>query len=643
MKHGLIFILSLLFPMLAHTAPTVTVSATVDRNALNPDDSLTLTIAVESSGEVTIGQPHLPSVTDFEILNEWTSQSQQASMVSTPSGPQFKRVNITAFNYMLMPKRQGQLKIGGVEVVVDGKAYSTKPIQVTVAPGAGMRAPPQGRGRGGALPPPGFLDDEDEDLFSQLLRRAQPPGGTRSLPINPNEAFFIQVEADKSEAYVGEQVTVSFYLYTRGLIRDLDTLKYPSLNGFYREDIEIATHLNFQSEVVNGIAYKKALLASYALFPRKEGVATIDPYQVKCSVIAADALGGLGFGKAYTFTKASQPVKIKVKSIPAEGRPSDYSSAVGEFQFSARIEDRVITENQPLTLKLRFEGRGNAKPVELPSIALPEGLELYDQQNEARFYRNGTSFKEFRLLVIPRREGEFTIPSISVSVFDPVQRGFVRKVTEPLTFRAQKGAGGKVASQSLPEDAGAGRSGARGSDEPRLITEYRAGRAPSGTVKGIAWIAIFACVAVFLAWRARNELGWGQRKKDLLRTLKARLKKVESAGARGDWRAVGTEMTNTLYFVLGAISGERGANMELEKLLQKAPPSVRRELAEPLTKQMEFFQMLTFAPDAVVEGLKKNVPLAGAIAEMEALMVKAVSLGLSAEQSSGSESGPKAS
>lgn len=624
----------------------VTVSASVDRNALNPEDTFTLTISVESNGEVTVGQPTLPQLLDFEMLNEWSGRSQQATMVSTPSGPQFKRVNTVSFNFMLIPKRQGTLNIGAAEVVVDGRVFHTKPISMKVAPGAGAPQRPQGRAQppgGGAFPPPGMFDDEEDDLFNQLLRRGQPPpsGGSRTLPINPNEAFFVQVDTDKTEAYAGEQVTVSFYIYTRGLIRDLDTLKYPSLKGFWKEDIEIATHLNFQNEVVNGLPYKKALLASYALFPIKEGVATIDPYQVKCSVVTPDMFGGLGFGKPYTFTKTSQPVKIKVKPVPAEGRPADYSGAVGEFQVSARIEDRNIVENQPLTLKVRFEGRGNAKLIEMPPLTLPQGLELYDQQNEARYFRTGQSFKEFRVLLIPRREGDFTIPAIGVSVFDPAQKSFVKKATEPLQVHVGKGSAVKQDSTNLPDEKA--KTAAKAENvEPQLVTDLQPRTRLSPATRAVFWILVFTAIGAAFFIKARSEFGWGEKKKDLLRQLAARLRRVEAAGEKGDWRSVGTEMTNTLYFVLGAISGQGGATMELEKLLQKAPPSVRRELAEPLTKQLELYQTLTFAPEAVVAQITKSMDLKKSIGEMESLLIKAVSLGLSAEQSSGSELNPKA-
>jgi hypothetical protein len=621
--------------LMAATAwASIDVTATVDRDVLGPEDTLTYTVSVNSSEEVSSGQPTLPDLADFEILNSWTSQEARASFVSTPSGPQFRTLRTIRYNYMFQPKREGSLRIGSSEVVVDGKTFNTKPISIRSAKGAsGSQA---GRGQQPSRPqlPPGF-DDEEDDVFSQLLRRGAPPSvGTRTLPINPDEAFFIQVETDKTEAYVNEQITVSWYLYTRGQIRDLDTLKYPSLRGFWKEDIEIATHLNFTTEVVNGIPYKKALLASFALFPIKDGPAEIDPYTAKCTVIPVmDAFGGsFGGGKAYSFTKSSKPVKVNVKPLPIEDKPEDFAGAVGNFQVSARVEDKNVVEGQPFTLKVRFEGQGNAKLIDYPSFEIPQGLELYDKQNDARFFRTGTSYKDFSFLLIPRREGEFVIPSMGLSIFDPKEKKYVRRQTEPVRVIVGRGSGqqpGGAQSLTLEERA----QKKKEISEPRLQLEYESASPINANLAGLGYVGIFGLIGFTLLWRARVELGWGQKKKDLLRQLRARLRKVEASAAKGDWRGVGTGMTNAVYFVLGNISGEGGANAELEKLLRKAPPSVRRELGDEFGRQMEIFQVLSFAPEDVVGALKDPANLKKAVADMERLMIKAVSLALSAGQS----------
>ncbi|MES2963493.1 MAG: BatD family protein [Bdellovibrionota bacterium] len=656
-KAALVIALVLLVPILSLWAVSAraetNATATVDRNALGPDDTLTLTVSVSSDDDVAIAQPNLPPIQDFEILNEWQSQETRSTLVTTPSGPKFQTIRSTKHNFLLQPTREGTLGIPSVEVVVEGKTFLTKPITIRV--GKNLAVPPSERANSRSAPggniqlPPGFLDDEDaDDLFSQLLRqrgfgqRGQGGGGaSRTLPINPNEAFFIQVEADKTEAYVGEQITVSWYLYTRGMIRDLDTLKYPSLRGFWKEDIEIATHLNFVDEVVNGLPYKKALLASFALFPIKEGSATIDPYTAKCTVIpATDAMGGLALGKPYAFTKSSQPIKVQVKPLPVEGRPADFSGAIGDFQVSARTEEANIVSNQPFNLKIRFEGRGNAKLIEMPPFQPPEGLELYDTQKDSKFFRTGTSYKDFSVLLIPRREGEFTIPPITVSMFDPAQRKYITKSTELLRVLVRQGSGPQAGGNSMAAD---GKKAAQAVDlAPKLLTEYTRPWTMTPAERSVGFTVIFLFMGASLFFRARTQLGWGQKKKDLVRKLRARLRRVEAKGSQGDWRGVGVEMTNTVYFVLGEISGEGGAHVELEKLLAKAPPSVRREIAMPLMKQMEIFNVLSFAPESVVGDLKNADNLQRAVNEMQKLMEKAVALGVSSGRGDESEEDPRA-
>lgn len=640
-----IFLISWASGALAET----TVTATVDRNALGPEDALTLTVTVSSDEDVSVAQPNLPPIQDFEIVNEWQTNETRASMTMSPQGPKLQTLRSTKHNFQLFPRREGTLSIPSVEVVVEGRSFLTKPITVRVA--KDLAAPPNARGGGGNIQlPPGFLDeDEADDLFSQLLRRGLPPGfqrpggggGSRTLPINPNEAFFVQVDTDKTEAFVGEQITVSWYLYTRGAIRDLDTLKYPSLRGFWKEDIEIATHLNFVDEVVNGLPYKKALLASFALFPIKEGTATIDPYTAKCTVIPMiDSLGGMALGKPYSFTKSSQPIKVTVKPLPTEGRPSDFSGAVGDFQVTMRAEDTNIVSNQPFTLKIRFEGRGNAKLIEMPPFQPPEGLELYDTQKDSKFFRTGTSYKDFSVLLIPRRDGEFTIPPISVSMFDPGQKRYITKTTEPLRVLVRPGSGPQAGGQTM-SDSGS-KPAAPVDRSPKLLTEYKRPWTMTAAERTVSFTALFAFMAFALLFRARTQLGWGQKKKDLVRKLRARLRRVDARMSKGDWRGVGAEMTNTVYFVLGEISGEGGANMELEKLLMKAPPSVRREIGEPLLKQMEVFNVLSFAPEGVVGNLKERETLQKAVGDMQALMERAVALGVSSGRGDESEEDQKA-
>jgi hypothetical protein len=658
-------VLAILFSLIAWAQPVlaeVTVTAEIDREVLDPEDVLTYSIIVSATEEYDMTDPRIPDFRDFQVVKEWPSASSQSNIVITPNGPEYQFRVTRSFNYVLQPKREGQLTIGPASIDVGGRRYNTRSVTVQVKKGAeslggqpgggnGRRAQ-RGQNPGGAQPqlPPGFQDmfSDEDSLFEQLLKRQQQMmqmpggggGGFRTQPINPNEAFFVQVEVDKQNVYQDEQVTASWYLYTRANIRDLDTLKYPSLRGFWKEDIEIATQLNWQQEVINGIPYRRALLATFALFPIKAGSSTIDEYKVRCTV--SDVLDPFGGGEYRKYTKTSQPVKVTVKPLPTEGRPQDFSGAVGQFQVQAKVEDPNVVVGQPFALKLRFEGRGNAKRLDLPEVKLPEGLELYEVQNDSKFFRTGTSYRDFTLLIIPRKEGDIAIPPLTVSYFDPAQGKYVQLTTETLQVRAMKGTGasGSATNQRVGEKS---QRELLKTQDPQIELDF-AGHIPATrTQQTTGFVVALLCVFATLLWRAQVELGWGQRKRDLNRRLQARFRKIDERVSAGDWRGVGVEVTNTVYFVLGEVSGQGGANVELDKLMLQAPPSVRRELSEPVKRLMETFQAISFAPDEVAKNLREPASVKKYLSEMRGVLEKAVTLGLSAEPDGGSEIGPKAS
>jgi hypothetical protein len=326
----------------------VKVEAVVDRNEVGVGESFTLTIRVTGSGSLGDTEPRLPGLSDFDLLRTWEGRSTRSTFVQG----KFSTVQTQEYNFQLSPKEKGIAKIGEVELNVGGKIFKTRPIEVSVGESSGNS--------GNVAQGNPFADDEDEDIFNLLLRQRGIP--TPGLPgrvqpqgrnVNPSEAFFIDVEVSKEKVYKGEGITVSYYLYTRGNISEIDTLKHPSLQGFLREDIEVSQRLSFTGAVVNGIQYSKALLASYAVFPMKEGILTIDEYKAKCTVIMS---AGFGFGRPYRYTKSSKPVKIEVLPLPIEGMPDGFNGAIGDFKVKANLEKSSVPVNQPVSLKVRFEG-----------------------------------------------------------------------------------------------------------------------------------------------------------------------------------------------------------------------------------------------------------------------------------------------
>lgn len=596
------FILCLVGIVPSQAAAQVNISASVNRNQVRPGEVFYLTLAINTGdANVNIDEPRIPDLRNFEILNV----QQGSEMRSVFSNGKFQVQRSQNYQYTLTALQPGQYTIPPIEVGVGGQIFRSQPVVVTVSESA-----PSGRGGGG-----GGADEEEPDpfqemdeMFSQLLRRqlGKRPGagGTRGGPVDLKDAFYIQVEVDKTTAYVGEQITVSWYLVTRAQIADIDTLKYPAVEGFWREDIELATRLNFRPEIINGISYDRALLASFALFPHKAGPAKIDEYTAKCTVYAINALGG---GGQQVQVKSSQVVPITVLPLPTEGKPADFTGAVGEFKVNAQVENTAATVGSPISYKIRFDGRGNAKLIDLPKIPFPAAIQSYDPKSSTKFFPDGRSFKEYEIILVPRQAGEVKIPAVTMSFFDPRTKKYYTEKTNEIVLNVAPGTGTQtIAGSPLQNSTSVEPEKIVKPTLPGLILQMEDSGEFTLAQRMAGWTVFAFAGFVFLGWRYFVEFGTGKKREGLRKRLKDKFSQVEKKMAAGDTRGAAIEMTNTIYFVLGELSGLGGASREMAVLLEKAPPSFRREVAEPLQKLMQQVEILGFAPDAVVAQMKSQ-------------------------------------
>ncbi len=652
----LLFMISFLW---AASVSAVTVQANVDSNETSVEQAITLSVSVLSNESVDIESPRLADLDGFRLDNTWDSTSVSQKMVSTPSGMDWETQRRKDFNFALTPMKAGRLSIPALDVKVSGKIYRTQPILVTVLDlnaggGAGKKRRGQPQAPRNNLPPgfswPGANSMEDvdrleEEMFNQLLNRRAPPGAGgggggapsepqqglhrrmvdpqfRTLPKNPDEAFFVQVEVDKTEVFEGEQIAVSWYIYTRGQMESLDRVKFPDLKGFWKEIIEEVPSIQFTEEVVNGVAYRKALLASHALFPIKPGTAVIDEYKIKSRVRLPQQ--GFGLGAANEYTRSSERVSVEVKSLPTENRPQDFAGAVGQFEVQTSVEGQKFPVNQPFNLRVRFEGYGNAKLIDLPAISWPKTIEIYDTKSESKFFKDGRSYKQFDILMIPREKGVLHIPEITVSLFDAATKKYYQKKTAAVDLEISENSQAPVGAVG-----DSSQNKAVASPEKKLTPQLPPPVAESqistawARVTGNPTIlgSVYFLMLLSLLLKARNELGWGQRKKSLKELIEKRFVKVDAALKANDHKKVGSDLMNVFYFLLGEATGDGGAVQEIGRLLEKVPPSVRRELGEPLSKAFELYQVLSFAPDEMVskyvepETLKKTVKEARALSQ----------------------------
>jgi hypothetical protein len=142
---------------------------------------------------------------------------------------------------------------------------------------------------------------------------------------------------------------------------------------------------------------------------------------------------------------------IRVKSLPEENKPLDFTGAVGDFSFSVTPSKTDLKANESSQIKVELEGEGNLKLVKLPGIETPNGLEVYEPEHKEKITTNLSGMKGSvydQYAVVPQFRGKFIIPAVSFSYFNPKTEEYVSVNTEPIVLNAIQGA-------QLPDDGAA--------------------------------------------------------------------------------------------------------------------------------------------------------------------------------------------
>jgi hypothetical protein len=422
-----------------------------------------------------------PDFKDFNVLGG--PFSSQRSNISISGNKMVKSVSIT-HSYLLQAKRTGTLTIPPASAKdADGNTYESNALSVQVVKGS--LAPQQT-----ASSDP--FDDPFSDPFAaamqqrrqalQALRqqRQQQQAQQQQAQIadqsDISKNLFIKVTVDKNKAYVGEQITASYKLYAR-IPMNMSISKLPSLNGFWPQDFIIpgSGGIRPQEEIVDGKPYQVFLLKKSALFPQQTGTLTLDPAEAQgqariiTQVKQRNPFGGMFdddpffqqfgslmmsdpfFNDDFFNTMAykdipvklkSAPVKITVLPLPEKGKPADFGNAVGNFTVNASVDKTNLTTDDALTYTIRINGSGNLKLIQAPKLNLPNGLSTYDPVVVDTITGRTTTITGSKIItytISPNVPGDYEIPPVPFSYYNPQTNGYVTLNTAPVKLRVTKG------------------------------------------------------------------------------------------------------------------------------------------------------------------------------------------------------------
>lgn len=370
---------------------------------------------------------------NFDILmGPSTSQSFSSSTIN---GKTTQEATF-GYTYILRAKQEGTFELRPASIEVGGKIFESNSIKIQVVKAQSKPAQPQA-GAGGS----GGNSGAD-----------QQQGKPQNVELG-SDNIFVRVEMSKQNVFKGEQIiaTVKLYVNPNIPIAGFDDVNLPIYEGFYTQDVEIPQQVNFTREVYDNKIYQVGVLKKTILFPQQIGSLKIEPFHMSLLVQQQVKQRSFfdDFFNSFRTVKAaitSKPVTVNVRDIP--NAPVSFMGGVGSFNITSDISSQDVTTNDAVTLKLTISGSGNIRLINTPKLDLPSDFEVYDPKvnDNVSVTSSGVSgSKTVEYLFQPRFEGEYTVPAIQFTYFNPGTGTYETKSTPEYQLRVKKGSGDQTA------------------------------------------------------------------------------------------------------------------------------------------------------------------------------------------------------
>lgn len=446
----------------------------------------------------------------------------------------------TTFSYTLTADLVGTFTVGPATCTASGKKLSSESFTIKV------EKPTQAQ----------IQQRQQQQQQAQRQRRqAYDPWAQQPQPASKidDNTLFARASVNKANPYQGEQIIITYKVYSQIPIRQYAIDKLPGNKGFWAEDLSVNQQkIKQYEETLNGRQYMVFEIRKGALFAQESGKLTIEPLDLNVLAMVQAQRRRTGsiwdifddpffnMAQAIEYPLHTKPVGINVKPLPTG--PDDFSGAVGSFAVKGGLNLKSVKANEAITYSLTVSGRGNLMLITPPTPEFPSTFEVYDPQIEDNISKgdNGVSGnRTYEWVLIPRSQGKYTIPSYRFVYFDPSTAQYVTLTVPAQTVDVAKG---KASTGS-------------GKDDIQLLNRDINYIHPIGKLSPVKneehiplsyYLSLFALICITIAailygkrHQANAQNIVGIRKKHATRMARRRLKKAASL--------LGSDNTNLFY------------------------------------------------------------------------------------------------
>ncbi len=378
-------------------------TASLDRDTISLGESATLSLTVEGAKP-----SQLPSITAPQNLAiQYLRQSSSWSVINGQASSSIK------LDYRVVPASAGEFTIPAIQIVVDKQRLSTQPLALRVLPADTTTPDPNGIGR-----------------FA-----------------------FLKLIVPKTSVFVGEVLPVDVQLYFAVGGEQLQLPQFSSEGFSFGQIFQPPQNKNPPSAQVGNSTYRVVSFKTTATAV-KTGSLTLGP--VQCSLVlqipvarrARDPFEDFfDFGprvQRQAVTLTTEPLNIEVLPLPTANRPSDFSGAVGSFNWTVSASPTNVIPGDPITLKVQLKGEGALDRLSLPS---------YDWRDFKTYPPNGKTettdplgikgIKTFEQVIVPQNADVREIPALRFSFFDPQQKTYRTLHQRPIPLAVKASTAGQ--------------------------------------------------------------------------------------------------------------------------------------------------------------------------------------------------------
>ncbi|MBP5527482.1 MAG: protein BatD [Bacteroidales bacterium] len=501
----------------------------------------------------------------------------------------------TVYSYTLTADLEGTFTVDGASCTADGKKIGSQSftIKVEKADPARQQQRAQQQQRQQAYDP-----------------WAQQPQQAQTID---EKSLFARASVNKINPWQGEQIIVTYKIYTQVPISQFAIDKLPGNRGFWAEDLSEGQQIKQYEETIGDRRYQVAEIRKGALFAQESGKLTIEPLDLNVLAMVQrqrrrtgtilDLFDDPFFSAREAVERPLSTSRINVNVRPLPAAPEGFTGGVGRFDVKGGLSLGKVKANEAVSYRVTISGTGNLMLVNAPTPEFPNVFEVYDPRIEDNIKRgdNGVSgSRTYEWVLIPRSQGSYTIPELKFVYFDPASGQYVTRTIAKQVIEVEKGS---AHSQSHTV----------GKDDVRLLNKDINYIHPVGKLQPLrhtdhaGWLFWLVAALIVLLTIAALVFGHrrqvaeqdvaGVRRKRALRLARKRLRRAESHLKAGDANAFYEEIYRAIW---GCLADKY--SIELSKLsrdtvtqclVDKQVPADRQE---SIMKVLQDVDLARFAP-----------------------------------------------